>query len=127
MRIFRAVATVLTTLLLGIGLLTATSTTSSAGLPERQITISKPRQVSYDVFRVRGRVEALRNGTFVIQRKTCRSCTWRKYRVEETNRRTRYVARVNAPKRGKWRYRVRVRKSDGYATSYSRTVTVAVG
>jgi hypothetical protein len=117
----------MTALVMGLGLVTAQSTSAGAALPEREITIKVGNQVTYNTFMLKGRVEAWPKGKVTVQRKTCRSCAWKFYKTDTTNGQRRYSTRAKSPSRGRWFYRVRVKGDDSYATSYSPSVSAFLG
>ena len=59
----------------------------------------------------------------IVQRKLCKAkrCDWKTYTVDRTNQRGQFRARVSAPRTGSWFYRVKVRGTTKYVTSYGTT------
>lgn len=89
-------------------------------LPKREI--SSRIQDSDNRLVFRGNVSPGHAGKPVfIQKKKCKAerCAWRKFVKVTTNDTGGFRARVTAPRDGYWYWRAKVRKHDGYATSYS--------
>lgn len=93
-----------------------------AALPTRSVSINY-KQVG-DTIRVRlfGKAQAWKGKKVVLQKKV--KGNFKPVQNTKTNSKTRYVFTVQVPKKGKHTWRVRVPKGGGYATSYSKKVTL---
>lgn len=124
---FRTVATGLVASLVGVAAVVAGPTTaSSAGSkPERIITETPPKQVAYDAFRLKGKVEDPQadgtllpyQGKVLLTKKACRTCKFRTVRKLKVNDKGVFKARLTVPDRGRWKWQVKVKGNDTYATT----------
>lgn len=120
MRAFRTLIAMLTAVLLSAGLLTAAP--ASAENPTRIIEVDWT-QKDYRTFKLKGTVEEHAQGKILLQRKKCGKCGWKTVKKLKTDRRTRFVTNIYAPRnRGKWLWRIRVNAQDGWARSFSQNV-----
>jgi hypothetical protein len=68
---------------------------------------------------LRGDVDDYSRRLLLVQRKRCGGCAWKRHEVVATGRSGWFRARIHVPAEGSDWWRVRVRASDGYVTSYS--------
>ena len=68
---------------------------------------------------LRGDVEDYSRGLVLVQRKRCEGCDWKRHEVVTSGRYGWFRSRISAPAKGSDWWRVRVRASAGYVTSYS--------
>lgn len=88
-------------------------------LPERTITSRVTDKKN--VLTLRGAVDPGHEQRIVrIQKRACGSCGWFTYRKVRTDERARFAVRIDAPRKGSWFWRAKVREYGGYATSYSQ-------
>lgn len=133
---FRTVVAALFACLLVSGLVGATNTSASASsMPERVIQEKDPgdRQVSYDAFKLKGKVsEPQADGTFLpyakqkvkILKKTCGSCKWKTVKKVKTDKNGVFKTRIYAPDKGRWKWRSKVDHSNGFANSKGQVWTL---
>jgi hypothetical protein len=124
MRIFRTVLAALVAALLVTGALVSSAGAGSA--PKRIIEEDKPRQVSYNGFKLKGKVyDPQLDGTLLpyanqkvqILKKKCGSCTWKKVNTVTTNENGAFKAKIYAPQKGTWRWRSKVPHSNGFGNT----------
>jgi len=105
-----------------------TQASSEAAKPERVLTERPPgeHQIDFRSFALKGRVEESQadgtllpyaNRSVLLQKRTCKACDWKPVRQLKTNDRGVYRSRILAPRTGQWFWRVRIKASDGYATT----------
>lgn len=136
MRMLRTVlaALVAVVLTLGLGAATLAPAGAVAG-PERVITEEDPgeHKVSFNAFRLKGNVtQPLPDGTFEryvdgvvkLQKKKCGTCKWKVVKKLKTNQYGTFKTRIFAPRDGRWKWRVKVPASDGYASTKGKTWTL---
>ena len=129
MRTLRTVlaALVAAVLLLGLGA-AAVTPAGAADLPKRVIVEEDPKDhpVSFNAFRLKGNVtQPLADGTFAryvdgvvkLEKKACGTCRWKVAKKLETNQYGTFKTRIFVPRTGRWKWRVKVPASDGYATT----------
>ncbi|MBC2932706.1 hypothetical protein [Nocardioides sp. zg-1228] len=133
MRIFRTVLAALVAALLVAGVL---STGASAGsAPKRIIEEVPPRtkQVSYNAFKLKGTVmEPQADGTLLpyanqkvkILKKKCGSCKWKTAKKVKTNDKGVFKTRIYAPERGRWKWRSKVDRSNGFGNTKGNVWTL---
>ena len=68
---------------------------------------------------LRGDVADYSRGVVMVQRKRCEGCGWKRHEVVTTGRYGWFRSRISAPAKGSDWWRVRVRASGRYVTSYS--------
>jgi hypothetical protein len=128
MRIFRTVATGLLAGLVGLGAVVAGPTTASnaeQSKPKRIITEKSPKQVAYDAFRLKGKVENPQaDGTLLLTKKACKTCKFKTVRKIKVNEKGVFKARLGVPDRGRWKWRVKVKSNATYATTYGEKWTL---
>lgn len=136
MRITRSVITALLIGLLGLGVATTGSVTAAgaSSLPKRIITEEPPseHQVSYNAFKLKGSVaEPQADGTVLpytgkvhLQKKACKGCHWKVVKKLKTNDAGVFKAKIFTPSKGRWKWRVKVGSSAGFATTKGKTWTL---
>jgi hypothetical protein len=133
MRMFRAVLAALVTALLVTG---ALSVSASAGSSVKRIIDEEPprdHQVSYNAFKLKGTVtEPQLDGTALpyanqkvqILKKTCGSCAWKTVKTVKTNDSGVFKTKIYAPEKGAWRWRSKVKHSNGYGNTKGNVWTL---
>ncbi|WP_107774866.1 hypothetical protein [Nocardioides sediminis] len=135
MRIFRTVATGLLAGLVGLGAVVAGPTAASnaeQSKPKRIITEKAPKQVAYDAFRLKGKVENPQvdgtllpfQGKVLLTKKACKKCKFKTVRKIKVNEKGVFKARLGVPDRGRWKWRVKVKSNATYATTYGEKWTL---
>ncbi|PVG82535.1 hypothetical protein DDE18_13915 [Nocardioides gansuensis] len=132
MRTIRTLVVALLAAVLGLGVTTIAPAHADSSLPKRVITEEPPgdHQVTYNAFKLKGKVEnpvvdAAGTVTYTpyadskiqLQKKACKKCNWRTVKKFRTDESGIYKTRIYAPKSGRWKWRVKVKGSDGYATT----------
>jgi hypothetical protein len=124
MRMLRTVLAALVAALLLTGALVSSAGAGSA--PKRVIEEDKPRQVSYNGFKMKGKVyDPQLDGTLLpyadqkvqILKKACGKCGWKKVKTVKTNENGAFKTRIYAPNKGTWRWRAKVKHSNGYGNT----------
>ena len=135
MRMLRTVLAALVAVVLSLGLGAATlAPAGAADLPKRVIAEENPKdnQIDFNAFKLKGVVaQPLPDGTLApyvegvvkLQKKKCGDCKWKTVRKLKTNENGAYKTRIYAPRQGRWKWRVKVPGSDGYATTKGTTWT----
>ncbi|NYE36952.1 hypothetical protein F4692_002085 [Nocardioides cavernae] len=133
MRTFRAVLAAIVAALLVAGMLSSSATAGSA--PKRIIEEVPPRdhQVSYNAFRLKGTVsEPQADGTLLpyakqkvkILKKKCGSCKWKVVKKVKTNDAGVFKTRIYAPEKGRWKWRSKVDRSNGFGNTKGEVWTL---
>lgn len=136
MRIIRTVIAGLLAALLGMSVLAPAQ--ADQALPKRTITEQDPNehQIDFNAFRLKGTVtEVQADGVSYLpyaekrvqlQKKACpkQSCRWRTVRQFKTNDSGAFKTKIFAPRTGRWKWRVKVKGSNGYATTKGETWTL---
>lgn len=117
----RVATTMLALMLVGAGplLLPAPATgTGAEALPTRSVS-STVVKVDGNLV-LKGRVRpAYVHRVVLVQKRSCKTCAWRRYRRLVTSDASRYRVRIGAPRTGAWFWRAKVPASGGYGVSYS--------
>ena len=136
MRMIRTVLAALVAVVLTLGLGAALQAPAGAAdKPKRVIVEEDPNdhQVGFDAFRLKGNItQPLPDGTLAryvegvvkLQKKTCGTCHWKTVKKLKTNQYGTFKTRIYAPRTGRWKWRVNVPASDGYATTKGETWTL---
>jgi hypothetical protein len=134
MRIFRTVATGLLATLVGLGVAVAGPTTASNAQAkvERVITERPPKQVSYNAFRLKGKVENPQvdgtllpfQGKVMLTKKACKTCKFKTVRKVKVNDKGVFKTRLTVPARGRWVWRVKVKSNSTYKTTLGEKWTL---
>ena len=133
MRKLRAVLAVLIAALLVGGVLATGATAGS--LPKRIIDEIPPstKQVSYNAFKLKGTVlEPQVDGTTLpyanqkvkILKKKCGTCRWKVVKKVKTNDKGVFKTRIYAPEKGRWKWRSKVSRSNGYGNTKGKVWTL---
>lgn len=130
MRMFRVVLAAIVAVLLAWAIVPLAGSPASAGSrPERVIDERDPKQVTFDQYKLAGNVtqpvvdpvtavvtyERYVKDVVKVHRKKCRGCGWKFYKKIKTNKYGTYKYWARVPRRGVWKYRVTIPRSDGYA------------
>ena len=135
MRIFRKLSTAVLTATLAVGLgVAAPSAADAAAKPKRVLEEKTTEQVDIRASKMKGKVtEPQADGTFTpyrgkvkVQKKACGTCAWKVVKTIKTNQRGVYKTRAFAPRTGRWKWRVRVPGSRGYAAVKGRAWVLLV-
>ena len=138
MRIIRTVIAGLLAALLGISVMGAAPAHADQALPERTISEQPPgeRQLTLNTFLLKGEVTELQvdgvtylpyaEKTVQLQKKACPQprCTWKTVKKFKTNDAGKYKTRIFAPRTGRWKWRVKVKASNGFGTTKGRAWTL---
>lgn len=137
MPIVRTLAAVSTAALLGVSTLSVAPASAGQALPKRTIAEARPadNQVSFNTFKLKGTVTEIQAdgvtylpyaGKVHIQKKACpkKSCKWKTVRKVKTNAKGKYFTKIQAPRTGRWKWRVKVKASNGYGTTKGETWTL---
>lgn len=130
MRTFRTITAVLLSALLGMGVFATTPAQASQSLPKRTLVEQAPdeHQVSFNAFKLKGTVTELQaDGITVLpyakkkvqlQKKACaKGCNWKTVQKIKTNEAGKYKTKIFAPRNGRWKWRVKVKGSNGFSTT----------
>lgn len=72
---------------------------------------------------MRGKVSpAYKKRIIVVQRKTCKSCSWKRVARVRTNSKSVFIYQMGAPRRGNWFFRAYAPKFNGYGKSWSNYI-----
>ncbi|WP_310526574.1 hypothetical protein [Nocardioides sp.] len=131
MRIIRTVIAGLLAALLGLSAFAAAPVQADQALPKRTITEEPPgdHQINFNTFKLKGSVLELQADgvTYLayaaqkvqLQKKSCpqQSCHWKTVDQVTTDAAGKYKTKIFAPRTGRWKWRVKVKASNGYATT----------
>ncbi len=147
MRSFRTVVAGLLAVLLSLGVAAAVPAQADRAqadraqadraLPKRTITEVPPdeNQISFNTFKLNGVVTELQadGATYLpyakkkvqLQKKACaKSCRWKTTKKVETDENGKYKTKIFAPRTGRWKWRVKVKSSNGFGTTKGKTWTL---
>ncbi|MCW2832099.1 MAG: hypothetical protein JWN68_52 [Nocardioides sp.] len=129
MSIIRTVIAGLLAALLGIGVAAAPAQADQA-LPKRTITEQPPadHQINFNTFKLKGTITevqadgvtylAYAEKTVQLQKKACaKGCSWKTVKKFKTDEAGKYKTNIFAPREGVWKWRVKVKASNGYGTT----------
>jgi hypothetical protein len=136
--IIRTVIAALLAALLGMSTIAAAPAAADQALPKRTITEQRPgdHQVNFNTFKLKGTVTELQADgvTYLpyaerkvqLQKKACpqRRCSWKTVKQIKTNELGKYKTNIFAPRTGRWKWRVKVKASDGYGTTKGEVWTL---
>ena len=133
MRTLRTVLAALVAALLVAGVLSASA--SAGSQPKRIIDEIPPdtKQVSYNAFKLKGTVmEPQLDGTLLpyanqqvkILKKKCGTCKWKTVKKIKTNDSGVFKTRIYAPERGRWKWRSKVDRSNGFSSTKGKVWTL---
>jgi hypothetical protein len=131
MRIIRTVIAGLLAALLGLSAFAAAPVQADQALPKRTITEEPPgdHQLNFNTFKLKGVVTEVQvdgvtylpyaDKTVQLQKKACAkaSCKWKTVNKVKTDETGKYKTKIFAPRTGRWKWRVKVKASHGYATT----------
>lgn len=149
MRVLRNVLSAVLVAILGLGMASAVPTSAQAvAKPKRVIEEEPPsdHQVDFNAFKLKGTVtqvvlDPLTGAPVVdpatgaevyapyadqkvkLQKKKCKNCGWKNSKTLRTNDNGTFKTRIYAPRTGKWKWRVKVKGSDGFRTTKGKTWT----
>ncbi len=138
MRIIRTVIVGLLAVLLGMSAIAAAPAQAEQSLPERTLVEQPPadHQVNFNTFLLKGTVTELQvdGVTYLpyaeqkvqLQKKTCpkASCHWKTVKQIRTDELGKYKTKIYAPRTGRWKWRVKVKASDGFGTTKGESWTL---
>jgi hypothetical protein len=137
MRMIRTVIAGLLAALLGLSAFAAAPVQADQSLPKRTITEVAPgdNQINFNTFKLNGTVTELQAdgvtylpylGKVQLQKKECAkpSCKWKTVKQVTTDETGKYKTKIYAPRTGRWKWRVKVSGSNGYATTKGETWTL---
>ncbi|CAA9392001.1 MAG: hypothetical protein AVDCRST_MAG60-1602 [uncultured Nocardioides sp.] len=138
MPIIRTVVAGLLAALLGTSALAAAPAQAKGALPKRTITEQPPgeHQVNFNTFKLKGKVTEIQadgvtylpyaEKTVQLQKKACatKKCSWRTVKKLKTNELGKYQTKIFAPRDGRWKWRVKVKASNGFGTTKGEAWTL---
>jgi hypothetical protein len=138
MRIIRTVTVGLLAALLGMSAFVAAPVQADQALPKRTITEEPPgeHQLNFNTFRLKGIVSELQadgvtylpyaNQKVQLQKKACpkKTCKWKTVDQVKTDETGKYKTKIYAPRTGRWKWRVKVKASNGYGTTKGEVWTL---
>jgi hypothetical protein len=138
MRIIRTVIVGLLAALLGLSAFVAAPVQADQALPKRTITEEPPgeHQLNFNTFKLKGIVSELQadgvtylpyaNKKVQLQKKACpkKSCSWKTVEQVKTDETGKYKTKIYAPRTGRWKWRVKVKASNGYGTTKGEVWTL---
>lgn len=136
MRIIRTVIVGLLAALLSLSALSAAPVQADQALPKRTITEVPPdkeQQIDFNAFKLNGVVTELQvDGTYLpyigkvqLQKKACKSCSFKTVKKVKTDETGKYKTKIFVPQTGVWKWRVKVKASNGFGTTKGEIWTAA--
>ena len=139
MRIIRTVIIGLLATLLSLSAFAAAPVQADQALPKRTITEVTPdtsQQIDFDTFKLNGVVTELQADgvTYLpyaekkvqLQKKACaKGCNWKTVNQVKTDATGKYKTKIHTPRTGRWKWRVKVKASNGYGTTKGQVWTAA--
>ena len=138
MRIIRTVIAGLLAVLLGLSAFAAAPVQADQALPKRTITEVPPdkeQQIDFNAFKLNGVVTELQadgvtylpySGKVQLQKKACaKGCNWKTVKQVKTDATGKYRTKIFVPQKGIWKWRVKVKASNGYGTTKGQVWTAA--
>lgn len=136
MRMLRTLIVGLLAALLSLSAVTASPVQADQALPKRIITEVPPdkeQQVDFNAFKLNGVVtEPQADGTYLpyigkvqLQKKACKGCNWKTVKKVKTDETGKYRTKIFVPQDGVWKWRVKVKASNGYGTTKGEVWTAA--
>lgn len=137
MRTFRALSSAVLAAVLTVGVgISAPGTAGAAVKPKRILEEQATKQVDIRAFRMKGKVTEPQAdgitepvpyvGKVRVQKKACGTCAWKVVKTVKTNNYGTYKTRAYAPRKGRWKWRVRIPGSRGYAATKGRAWSLFV-
>ena len=139
MRIIRTVIAGLLAALLSLSAFAASPVQADQALPKRTITEVAPgpeQQVSFNAFKLNGVVTELQADgvTYLpyaekkvqLQKRACaKGCGWKTVKQVKTDATGKYKSKIFVPRTGIWKWRIKVKASNGFATTKGKAWTAA--
>ena len=137
MRIVRTVIVGLLAALLSLSTVATSPAQADQALPKRTITEVPPdkeQQVDFNAFKLNGVVTELQadgvtylpyTGKVQLQKKACKRCSWKTVKQVKTDETGKYRTKIFVPQDGVWKWRVKVKASNGYGTTKGEVWTAA--
>jgi len=137
MRMLRTVIVGLLAALLSLSAFAASPVQADQALPKRTITEVPPdkeQQVDFNAFKLNGVVTELQadgvtylpySGKVQLQKKACKRCSWKTVKKVKTDETGKYRTKIFVPQDGVWKWRVKVKASNGYGTTKGEVWTAA--
>lgn len=137
MRMLRTLIVGLLAALLSLSALSAAPVQADQALPKRTITEVPPdkeQQVDFNAFKLNGVVTELQadgvtylpySGKVQLQKKACKSCSFKTVKKVKTDETGKYKTKIFVPQTGVWKWRVKVKASNGYGTTKGEIWTAA--
>ncbi|HXH78717.1 hypothetical protein [Nocardioides sp.] len=130
MFIIRNVVAGLLAALLASGVIAAAPAQADQALPKRTLTEQPPseHQINFNTFRLKGTVTELQvdgvtylpyaEKTVQLQKKACaKGCSWKTVKKIKTDEVGKYKTKIFAPREGRWKWRVKIKASNGFGTT----------
>ncbi|UUZ60734.1 hypothetical protein [Nocardioides sp. B-3] len=124
--------------LLSLSAFSAAPVRADRALPKRIITEVPPdakQQVDFNAFKLNGTVTEPQAdpavapvpylGKVQLQKKACKACNWRTVKKVKTDETGKYRTKIFVPQKGVWKWRVKVKASNGYGTTKGEIWTAA--
>lgn len=137
MRMLRTFIVGLLAALLSVSAFAASPVQADQALPKRTITEVPPdkeQQVDFNAFKLNGVVTELQadgvthlpyTGKVQLQKKACKGCNWKTVKQVKTDETGKYRTKIFVPQDGVWKWRVKVKASNGYGTTKGEVWTAA--
>lgn len=137
MRMLRTFIVGLLAALLSLSAFAASPVQADQALPKRTITEVPPdkdQQVDFNAFKLNGVVTELQadgvtylpyTGKVQLQKKACKGCNWKTVKQVKTDETGKYRTKIFVPQDGVWKWRVKVKASNGYGTTKGEVWTAA--
>jgi hypothetical protein len=123
---------------LGLGVIAVAPAQADQALPKRTITEQPPgdHQLNFNTFLLKGTVTELQadgvtylpyvEKTVQLQKKACatKACPWKTVKKTKTNELGKYRTKIFAPREGRWKWRVKVKASNGFGTTKGEVWTL---
>lgn len=141
MRIIRTVIIGLLAAVLSLSAFAVAPVQADQALPKRTISEVPPdeNQINFNTFRLNGVVTELQADgvTYLpyaeqkvqLQKKACpkKSCKWKTVKQVKTDETGKYKTKIFAPRTGRWKWRVKVKGSNGFGTTKGEIWTLFFG
>lgn len=138
MSIIRTVVAGLLAALLGMSVLAAAPVQAEGALPKRTIAEQPPgeHQINFNTFKLKGKITEIQadgvtylpyaEKTVQLQKKACatKRCSWKTVKKFKTNELGKYQTKIFAPRDGRWKWRVKVKASNGFGTTKGKAWTL---
>lgn len=135
MRMIRTVIVGLLAAFLTLSAFAAAPVQAGQALPKRTIEEVEPgdNQVNFNTFKLNGVVTEVQAdgvtylpylGKVHLQKKACKGCNWRTVKKVTTDETGKYRTKIYAPRTGRWKWRIKVKASNGYGTTKGEVWTL---